>query len=702
MSEELTKSLFYSRILSLGYPKINEDKDGVVLYKEDSFKAYDSEIKKLLASASKSGKGFKGTPDFIIKDNTRDIIFLIECKSDIDKHQSLENLEEYKDVSLSAKSICNYALDGILHYSSYFTKYYDVVAVAVSGTVLSNSRITSVFIEKGKNKDNLKLLEDSNIEVGFKNIEDFHYYINDKKGIFKLERDRITNELKRYANECNNYLRVCEIQAIDRAGFLSAIVLALTNTNSKILLDTIDSIDLGKDRIQNYGIELVLKSLDDIWTNKDKLSKLKVSTLDEYYNNILGKYLLESPEPTKSRYFDLGETKINKFIFSIYKNIILKLNTSNFKIDVMGTFYTEFLKYAKGDTKDKGIVLTPKHITDLFCDIAEHYIGKNLDSETKVLDTCTGSGGFLISALERMDRNTLAKNLPLEDKNQHLMTIRKECLIGVEKEPYMYALAYANMRFHGDGKSNLWSCSSLIKDNAEIDQGINLSVNLQEKQIDVGMINPPYALKASDGEKKGEKSEGKTELDFIYSMLSYLKTDGIGIAIVPMGCAGSKGEKMRSSILKEHTLLAVMTMPKRLFSDSTINVDTCIMVFKAHRPHCYKQIDTKTKMEIGDSVFLARWSDDGFVTIPHNGRYDKNDRWNMIKSEWLNQLKGLAEPKPTMYLNKRISKKDECLAEAYIETDYSKLNNSDFMKVLMSYSLFACNEQLEGDSDEIN
>lgn len=28
----------------------------------------------------------------------------------------------------------------------------------------------------------------------------------------------------------------------------------------------------------------------------------------------------------------------------------------------------------------------------------------------------------------------------------------------------MYALAYANMRFHGDGKSNLFNCSSLLVD----------------------------------------------------------------------------------------------------------------------------------------------------------------------------------------------------------------------------------------------
>jgi len=702
MSEELTKSLFYQRLTSLGYPIVNQIQNNIVVYKEDSFKAYDEELKKLLKSASKSGKGFKGTPDFIIKDNDRGYVFVVECKSDINKHQSFEAIEEYKKNDTSSKEIANYALDGALHYSTYFTKNFDVIAVAVSGTVFENSRITSVLIEKGKDKKDLKLLEDGALDVGFKNMEDFHYYINEKKGVFKLQRDTITNELKRYANECNNYLRVCEVQAIDRAGFLSAIVLALTNIDSKIYLDTIDSIELDKDRIGKYGIELVKTSLREIWSEKDRLSKIKILTLEEYYNNILGKYLLETPDAIRSKYFDLGSTKINKFIFSIYKNIILKLNASDLKIDVMGTFYTEFLKYAKGDTKDKGIVLTPKHITDLFCDIAEHYLGKNLDSQVKVLDTCTGSGGFLISALDRMDKNTLSNNLSLSDRNKKLSKIRRECLIGVEKEPYMYALAYANMRFHGDGKSNLWSCSSLIKDDADIDQGIKLSVNLREKNIDVGMINPPYALKAGNGEKKGSKSEGKTELDFIYSMLSYLKKDGIGIAIVPMGCAGSKGKSMRTTVLKEHTLLAVMTMPKRLFSDSTINVDTCIMVFKAHRPHCYKKVDSKTKIESGDSVFLARWSDDGFVTIPHNGRYDKNDRWNMIKSEWINQLKSLADPKPTMYLNRRINKNDECLAEAYIETDYSILNNSEFMKVVMSYSLFVCNERLDGKIDEIN
>ena len=57
--------------------------------------------------------------------------------------------------------------------------------------------------------------------------------------------------------------------------------------------------------------------------------------------------------------------------------------------DVFGEFYIEFLRYAYNDKK-LGIVLTPKHITELFCDIA------GVSKESVVFDNCCGTGGFLI------------------------------------------------------------------------------------------------------------------------------------------------------------------------------------------------------------------------------------------------------------------------------------------------------------------
>jgi type I restriction enzyme M protein len=99
--------------------------------------------------------------------------------------------------------------------------------------------------------------------------------------------------------------------------------------------------------------------------------------------------------------------------------------------DIVGQFYGEFLKYTGGDKKALGIVLTPRHITELFALLA------NVSVDSKVLDICAGTGGFLISAMNQMMRTAVTD----EDRQR----IRKEGLIGVEQQPNMFALAASNM-----------------------------------------------------------------------------------------------------------------------------------------------------------------------------------------------------------------------------------------------------------------
>ena len=170
--------------------------------------------------------------------------------------------------------------------------------------------------------------------------------------------------------------------------------------------------------------------------------------------------------------------------------------------------------------------------------------------------------------------------------------------------------------------------------------------------------------------------KGQDELDFIASMLHYLKKGGIGLAIVPMSCAGNSGTKLRAELLKYHTLLACMTMPPQLFYDSHVGTATCIMVFKAHIPH------DKNK-----ATFFGRWQNDGFKVIPHNGRKDTG-AWSSIREEWINQLDGTAAIDDTIWLRKKINPNDEALAEAYIETDYNKLDDSVFERTIKKYALY--------------
>jgi hypothetical protein len=102
--------------------------DGIVIeeQKSDSIK-----ISKLLKNASKKGSQ-SGFPEFIISYiHNPDLIIVIECKPDVKKHAS-KTLDKYAD----------YAVDGVLLYSSFLAKEYDVLAIAVSGETTSNLKIS--------------------------------------------------------------------------------------------------------------------------------------------------------------------------------------------------------------------------------------------------------------------------------------------------------------------------------------------------------------------------------------------------------------------------------------------------------------------------------------------------------------------------------------------------------------------------------
>lgn len=513
-----------------------------------------------------------------------------------------------------------------------------------------------------------------------------------------------------------------------------------------------NSVKMLKAALYGDGNEFDMDYIRGIW-DIDQIPRGKRASLKKFYDGLLSKDELVQAPKGKDKYFTDGDTVLSCCIFSLYENVVEVLEHYH-GIDVMGEFYTTFLRFTKGNAKEKGIVLTPNHITELFCDIAEFYSDRPFDENTKIIDICCGTGAFLIAALNRIKKNITAAHVAEDVKKERIGDAQKNSLIGVERDASMYALAYANMRFHGDGKSNIFNCSSLLIDSyAPVDDSGKTFLNekripLHEAlgtfgKIDVGMINPPYSLGKKDNSstreypiverineytdkkkkctkllrdlKKKEPSEqvaaeikraeqelkkiiemlekleaefttsgmrevaiqkGQDELDFIASMLHYLKEGGIGIAIVPMSCAGNSGSKLRTELLKYHTLLACMTMPTQLFFDSHVGANTCIMVFKAHIPHDERK-----------ATFFGRWKDDGFAVIPHNGRKDAG-RWNATREEWLEQLDGTAPANEIVYTRRKIKPTDEALAEAYTKTDYANITDADFERTLKKYALY--------------
>lgn len=779
ISEETTKGLVAEKLKNIsGYPSAQNTKvDGITWFKEDSYKgtAYDWLTGVFAKASKKQTLRSKGTPDFIVTKDGSETIVIIECKGDEKNHSSLTSPDEYKMHGYGpATETENFAVNGALWYASFLCDNYDVISIGVSGQLESTCRVTSIVWPKGGNISDIEVLEDDYLTNALIAISKYEKDIEIALGRFASTEEQIRKELRRYTLSCANFLRSNGIEDNSKAGFVSAVILGLTNHESKLYVDTKNAIDKKKaskakkmlsDSISRNSVKMLKASLygdgneydpdyiRGIW-DIDKIPRGKRKALKTFYDGLLSKdELIQAPKGKDNKYFIDGDTVLSCCIYSLYENVIEVLEKYS-GIDVMGEFYTTFLRFTKGNAKEKGIVLTPKHITELFCDIAEYFSDNKFNENTKIIDTCCRTGAFLISALGRIKENISSLSISETEKTKKYEEAQSNSLIGVERDASMYALAYANMRFHGDGKSNLFNCSSLLIDSyAPVDDSGKTYLNetkipLHEAlrsfgNIDIGMINPPYSLDKKDSsvireypimqkihelkdknsklakklkeikkkdQTKGILSEiqttekiieknndeilrykeeltaagmneviiqkGQDELDFIASMLHYLKVGGIGIAIVPMSCAGSSGSKLREELLKHHTLLACMTMPAQLFFDSHVGAATCIMVFKAHIPH------NESK-----SVFFGIWKDDGFAVIPHNGRKNTGT-WENIRQEWIDQLDGSAATDETVWVKQKINHQGEALPEAYVKTDYSLIDDIQFKNIVRKYALY--------------
>ncbi|GMN90014.1 hypothetical protein fsci_15010 [Francisella sciaenopsi] len=88
------------------------------------------EVNEALKTASKSGSGKVGFPEFV--GVVKDFLIVIENKADINKHCKLEN----NIISSKVSDVKNYAMNGALFYAKHLAKntsYKKVIAFGISG-----------------------------------------------------------------------------------------------------------------------------------------------------------------------------------------------------------------------------------------------------------------------------------------------------------------------------------------------------------------------------------------------------------------------------------------------------------------------------------------------------------------------------------------------------------------------------------------
>lgn len=577
-------------------------KKGIKVYEQS---CDNPRIDKLLKNASKKGEG-KGYPEFIIlSESYSDLIIVIECKADVKRHESKSG-DKYSD----------FAVDGVLLYASFLSKEFDVIAIAVSGETKSELRISQYLFLKGDKK--ASPFVKSNI-LSFDDY--FNAYINDER---KFKQDY--ENLLAYTKELNDTLHIKKIKESHRSLLISGILIALQD---RAFQDGYTKYTKAKDLAGAilFSIKTQLKNSN---IPDDKLHKLELA-----YSFITTNTTLTTDKEFFENLISEIDLKVNSF-----------MRTHKY-FDTLGQFYIEFLRYANND-KGLGIVLTPPHITELFCDLAELNVG------SIILDNCSGTCGFLISGMKKMI--SLANG-----EKKVIDRVKSKQIIGIEFQDDIYTLAVSNMIIHNDGKSNIILGDCFDKETNKI---------IKDKfKPNVGFLNPPYAIKKEDIQ----------EFAFIWNNLEMLQKQGKCISIIPMSCALAQSGEMLSwkkKLLEYHTLEAVLSMPDELFHNSKVGVVTCILVFTAHIPH-----------PKGKKTWFGYWKDDGFVKVKNKGRIDSKEKWSINREKWINSYRN-KEVIPGHSVMMEVCAEDEWCAEAYMETDYSQLNESDFVNVIKDYVAF--------------
>lgn len=522
---------------------------------------------------SKKQTNYKGYPDFLLEEE--DYIIVVEAKAT--EHAS--------------------AINEVQHYMLKNNVTKDIIGIAVSGQKLDDLKV-DYFLKINEENDCKHVLPESKL-LTLKNIYNVYWKNRYGESVTNESLIKTLNELNKTFNENN------KVKDTERSLFFSGLMIALKDNTfrntyrnieapSRQEISTIKITILEAHNLNNAILDAITRQLEH-----------KINNLSKSYS-------------WKDRF-----SFIKNIDYSLleYKRIIRKIETNIFKPfqndekqDILGKAYKIFLKRA-GKIDNKNIILTPDHIKSLMVELSR------LNVNDVVLDTCTGTGGFLMEAMEVLMR--LANN-----DEEKINEIKEKQLIGFEVDSVLFALACSNMFLHGDGRTNLLFRSSLLDDKNENiinNKDKDLLEYINSLKPTKCIINPPY--------------ENNNSIKFTLQALKYLEANGKLIIIMPTPTLTQNQNGLTKEILKIAKLDFVIRMPYNLFSEQKRTVNTSIFGF------------TKTPHNKTDDVLFYNLEDDGFVSIQHKGRVDRFNKWENIRHSIVDsifnskEIEGICEKK---------------------------------------------------------
>lgn len=300
------------------------------------------------------------------------------------------------------------------------------------------------------------------------------------------------------------------------------------------------------------------------------------------------------------------------------------VNLHDTDLDSKGRAFETFMgSFFRGEF---GQYFTPRVVVDFIIKVLP------IKSESLVLDTSCGSGGFLLYALDKVRRKAgklVEEGYFKKDSKEHWSywhDFAQNRLFGIEISESIARTAKMNMIIHDDGHTNVVSCDGLLsadyqepkpgeskdeieereKHNRNTIQGVTKNDKFRYNHFDFIITNPPFGSLIKQSEQAYMKNYGlsfadlnwidakiknnhlrsprttqNSEVLFIEQCYNFIKPGGYLSIVVPDGIlTNSSMQYIRDWIEEHYRIVAVVSLPSTAFSATGAGVKSSVMFLK--------------------------------------------------------------------------------------------------------------------------
>jgi type I restriction enzyme M protein len=321
------------------------------------------------------------------------------------------------------------------------------------------------------------------------------------------------------------------------------------------------------------------------------------SRLDKIFNSVKSRYKYIYEENDK---IELNDRVLFYIVAELQRFSFLETET-----DIKGEAYEELV--GPNLRGDRGEFFTPRNVCDLAVDMLFSLVSDDKltsPGEIKILDPAVGTGGFLVSAVQKIKKLFIGRKFRHDQLRDLVKEVAESNIFGIDFNPLLVNVAQMNMVMHGDGSANIVHANSL-------DNPINWNNEAKDKislgDFDLIITNPPFGTKSPIDSPEildqyqipliGSRASLPPEQLFIERCLDFLKPGGFLAIVLPDSILSNPGLVwLRNWILTEFRIIASIDLPTETFEPST-GTQTSLLIMR-------KLLD-KEKAKKGHLIYMA-------------------------------------------------------------------------------------------------